>query len=62
MKRIALIVAVYALLNGLAEAQVGLPFPGPGGVAGTATSCSGANFELDFSNNCNLIYYQTVIR
>jgi hypothetical protein len=41
---------------------VSLPFPGPGGISGAATSCSGANNELDFSNNCNLVYRMAVIR
>jgi hypothetical protein len=62
MKRLGLALALYALLEGIAPAHVSLPFPGPGGIAGSSTSCAGANFELDYSNNCNLVYTMTVAR
>lgn len=62
IRRVALAVLALSLLAGGGDAHVSLPWPGPGGVAGAASSCPSANFELDFSNNCNLIYYQMVIR
>lgn len=62
MRHIRWSVLIYSLLAGVAPAHVSLPWPGPGGVAGASTSCSGANNELDFSNNCNLIYLTAVIR
>lgn len=63
MKRLITVVAIYALLEGVAPAHVSLPWPGPGTPAASAGgSCAGANNELDYSNNCNLVYMMTVIR
>lgn len=63
MRHIRWAVLIYALLSGVAPAHVSLPWPGPGRVAGAATSCAGANNEFtDYSNSCNLIYMMVTFR